>query len=584
MEKEELEYPQSTSKFAVMEKLTVPEQGNTPTNLLGQDHGRSTPQQQSQDNDDSEVDNDNDNGVGLESQDSLSEKGEHSMDDNDVQVEIRSPLGEGRIDTGNVENNSDEKAERVEVEMENEEIDDEVKRAEMKKGDEKRQSESREEVDMNEEKRKPTPAAKVTAPKASSKGKESLSSRPIKKLKLDVTNTNIIVMQNSPVHNEAKNTLSLSDHQKLLAENERKKMEEKSKASNKSTSPFHSSSPVKQKNAKAAKTNAAVLAAALQARKQMAKKSERKASLKRARPRKRVIPASDDPSILDLSPPVSTDTSWNASEILKDFLFVGAGWDQNGRCLVNRVGDPPALVTERLDWCRRHNLIFNLNMAGSPLQKELEGINYPLPEAVNISVDVNDVDCWANEMEEAFDKGAEFLQMTWNEHMKQKKLAKEQQAKYPNSQVVMIPPTVFVHCVAGVNRSPFVVVWWMVRYHGIHLLDAWELVRRRRDSGARWTDITLGGAAPPMNYAPDIKIMYTNKAVRRFQHTVAVLPGNSPTLDDEGIMLDEFGNNTSSNFDAVVSATSAHPHPKYFWYINCDRVLKQYYKRRHTEQ
>lgn len=58
-------------------------------------------------------------------------------------------------------------------------------------------------------------------------------------------------------------------------------------------------------------------------------------------------------------------------------------------------------------------------------------------------------------MEEAMNKGADFLQMAWTEHMKQKKQAKESKAKYPGNKIEIILPTVLVHCVAGMYLFVF---------------------------------------------------------------------------------------------------------------------------------
>ena len=52
---------------------------------------------------------------------------------------------------------------------------------------------------------------------------------------------------------------------------------------------------------------------------------------------------------------------------------------------------------------------------------------------------------------------------------------------------------VLSYCVAGVNRSPFVVVWWLVKYHNVGPEKAWDLVRKRRDVGVCWINQTLGG-------------------------------------------------------------------------------------------
>lgn len=40
--------------------------------------------------------------------------------------------------------------------------------------------------------------------------------------------------------------------------------------------------------------------------------------------------------------------------------------------------------------------------------------------------------------------------------------------------------TVYLHCTAGVNRSPTVAIAWLTRHQGLGLDEAWDLVRSRR--------------------------------------------------------------------------------------------------------
>ena len=42
------------------------------------------------------------------------------------------------------------------------------------------------------------------------------------------------------------------------------------------------------------------------------------------------------------------------------------------------------------------------------------------------------------------------------------------------------PPKVIVHCAGGINRSPATVVWWLCRYQGLHLQEAWDIVKIQR--------------------------------------------------------------------------------------------------------
>lgn len=71
-----------------------------------------------------------------------------------------------------------------------------------------------------------------------------------------------------------------------------------------------------------------------------------KRPLKRARVRKRTVGDSSIVGGLDLNCPESTVTSWNASEVIKNFLYIGAGRDQNQRCLVNRPMDSKEIKAE----------------------------------------------------------------------------------------------------------------------------------------------------------------------------------------------------------------------------------------------
>ena len=69
------------------------------------------------------------------------------------------------------------------------------------------------------------------------------------------------------------------------------------------------------------------------------------------------------------------DPTWNASQIVKDFLWVGSGIDLKGRCLINRPLEPLTIQNERLFWYRVNNVCYALNAAGSPFQEELRGIS-----------------------------------------------------------------------------------------------------------------------------------------------------------------------------------------------------------------
>jgi len=260
----------------------------------------------------------------------------------------------------------------------------------------------------------------------------------------------------------------------------------------------------------------------------------------------------------DLSLPESTITSWNASEVIKGFLFVGAGFDFNDRCLVNRSKDDVKLKASRLSFCRAHNMCYALNMAGSKWQKELEGIHYPIPETKVLKIDMNDLDTWDDEeMVKGFEEGADFIEEAWKAHLK----TRRQCSATSTSSIPIVPPTIFVHCVAGVNRSPMVVVWWLCKYHGLKLRDAWELVRKRRDSGAHWDGVTLGGEAPPEGYVPSAEEL-ERAATRKYQHPVGSDSEKQAESKEDGQEPQEMVK-----------------FPKALWFLNAEKHLSKYSKR-----
>lgn len=192
---------------------------------------------------------------------------------------------------------------------------------------------------------------------------------------------------------------------------------------------------------------------------------------------------------LDLSepckPPLGLCNFWNLSEIIHRFLFVGAGFDQNNKSVTVFPGEADAeLLNKKKAWFESNNVKFALNMAASPKQVELHGMGYPCDESALelLSIELNDVPEWEDDMEEGYEKGASFIQKAYKEHV-----------DFLSSEKDGVPPSIFVHCVAGVNRSPFVIVWWLVKYHHQKCSSAWDLVRKRRDVGACWQDQTLGG-------------------------------------------------------------------------------------------
>lgn len=283
--------------------------------------------------------------------------------------------------------------------------------------------------------------------------------------------------------------------------------------------------------------------------------------------------------MVNLEDPIDCSTRWNASEILKDFLYIGAGFDKNQRCLVTnsyKLERNDKYSIRRKDYLKDKNILFYLNMAGHEAQKELKDISYDIKNAQSCRVGLNDVDSWAGEpMLEALEKGCDFLNKAYYVHCCYKKKFEEKN-----------PPKVLVHCVAGVNRSAFVVVWWLVKYHKLYLKEAWNLVVERRDRGVGWQDITLGGSIPDKVdvVAKQIESSLTNfyriagskkvdEAARKSQHLF--FTGDKENQQNQhnvvSLKLMECSNG------ALISAKEENKFKKYFWYKRADELLKEHY-------
>ena len=194
--------------------------------------------------------------------------------------------------------------------------------------------------------------------------------------------------------------------------------------------------------------------------------------------------------------------TWNATEIFHNFLFLGAGSDGSGRCLMNMPGDTNVLKAEKMAFYYHNNVRFVLNMSGSPLQKELKGNTYPVDTTFLFTppklIPMNDVDTIDETMTKMFDFGAMYIEKAFQAHLEHYANLSSQQKENPETNR---PPSIFVHCVSGVHRSPMVVVWWMVKHHGWAPIDAWNLVRHRRDASCivneatkeTWKNVALGG-------------------------------------------------------------------------------------------
>ena len=183
---------------------------------------------------------------------------------------------------------------------------------------------------------------------------------------------------------------------------------------------------------------------------------------------------------------------WNITSLFSEFLFLGAGMDENGRCLPFFRGESPALHAEKQQFFCEHNVRFVLNMARGAT--ELRDMSYPVNKGSirAQSLSMNDVDAFTPDMARMFDTAAAFIEEACVLHLKMK--ARVQHAKANGLPPPKRPVSIFVHCVAGVHRSAMAVVWWMVKFRGWNLREAWSTVRETRDTACKWTNVTLGGS------------------------------------------------------------------------------------------
>ena len=166
--------------------------------------------------------------------------------------------------------------------------------------------------------------------------------------------------------------------------------------------------------------------------------------------------------------------------------------DENGRCLPFFRGESPALHAEKQQFFCEHNVRFVLNMARGAT--ELRDMSYPVNKGSirAQSLSMNDVDAFTPDMARMFDTAAAFIEEACVLHLKMK--ARVQHAKANGLPPPKRPVSIFVHCVAGVHRSAMAVVWWMVKFRGWNLREAWSTVRETRDTACKWTNVTLGGS------------------------------------------------------------------------------------------
>ena len=192
---------------------------------------------------------------------------------------------------------------------------------------------------------------------------------------------------------------------------------------------------------------------------------------------------------------------WNTTDLFDGFLFLGAGHDLNGRSLPFHKGETTALWKEKNSFFKKYNIRYVLNMAST--DKELRDMSYSVQQGSikYKGLPMNDVDEFTNQMATMFDQGASFIEECCVNHLSMKARLKEQEQneleedrdpskQQPNT----VPLSIYVHCVAGVNRSAMVVVWWMVKYRAWNLREAWGTVCRIRDDSCKWRNNTLGGS------------------------------------------------------------------------------------------
>ena len=196
--------------------------------------------------------------------------------------------------------------------------------------------------------------------------------------------------------------------------------------------------------------------------------------------------------------PIHKFPKWNTTDLFDGFLFLGAGKDDNGRCLPFHKGESESLWSEKNTFFKSYNIRYVLNMASN--DHELKESSYSVQKGSikYLGLPMNDVDEFTNDMALMFDKGAYFIEECCRLHlsMKARHIMVEEKNKDKKKDETNkdLPLSIYVHCVAGVHRSAMVVVWWMVKFRGWNLREAWGTVRNIRDGSCNWRNVTLGGS------------------------------------------------------------------------------------------
>jgi protein-tyrosine phosphatase len=197
--------------------------------------------------------------------------------------------------------------------------------------------------------------------------------------------------------------------------------------------------------------------------------------------------------------------------IVDDFLYIGGGGggdDDYGFMVPAKQGWKHSPHHARVEkFMKKHNIKFILNVShelmpgnrhhhrreyaaeashtiGCLKQDDLELLRLASAEAqsvkalqsvITVFVPVADKDEFSPEFESLVATAALALELAWQRYV-------AAIARFPSE----APPRCFLHCVGGLNRSPFTAVYWLVHYHGVAVDTAWDTVRARRgrDLGA----------------------------------------------------------------------------------------------------
>jgi hypothetical protein len=189
--------------------------------------------------------------------------------------------------------------------------------------------------------------------------------------------------------------------------------------------------------------------------------------------------------------------------ILHDFLFIGGG----GHCkdfgfmVPNGPGSNQTRHYARITkFVKSHNIKFILNVSQELMptcdKHQRQYVVHPsktfmcqekddlkhlsaipaealpakdLQSVVAVFVPMPDIDAFSSEVESLVATAALALEIAWQRYA-------ASIVRFPSQ----APPRCFLHCVGGLNRSPFTAVYWLVHYHGVSVEKAWHFVSSLR--------------------------------------------------------------------------------------------------------